>query len=113
MSIEVCNRCQEECEIDDMVRIGKTQRWICLLCQEVEENRRAWRKLNQIDSENQCQEQPAKHTALEAELLAALKGLVKEIPLRGLNIRKDFSLINAHAAATKAIAKATEEVLNG
>ena len=40
------------------------------------------------------------------ELLEALIGLVKEIPLRGLNIRKDFSLINAHAAATKAIKKA-------
>jgi len=41
-----------------------------------------------------------------ADLLAALEGLVGEIHLSKLNIRKDFSLINAHACATKAIYKA-------
>ncbi len=40
------------------------------------------------------------------DLLEALKGLVGEIQLGKLNIRKDFSLINAHACASKAIAKA-------
>jgi len=40
------------------------------------------------------------------ELLEALKGLVGEIQLGKLNIRKDFSLIKAHACASKAIAKA-------
>jgi hypothetical protein len=40
------------------------------------------------------------------ELLEALKGLVEEVKLSKLNIRKDFSLINAHACATKAIHKA-------
>lgn len=40
------------------------------------------------------------------ELLEALKGLVEEVKLSKLNIRKDFSLINAHAYATKAIYKA-------
>ena len=43
---------------------------------------------------------------INAELLEALKGLVGEIQLGKLNIRKDFSLINAHACASKAIAKA-------
>ena len=37
------------------------------------------------------------------ELLTALKDLAKEIPLSRFNIRKDFSLLNAHACATKAI----------
>jgi len=39
------------------------------------------------------------------ELLAAMKFLTREIHLGKLNIRKDFSLINAHAAALKAIAR--------
>lgn len=41
-------------------------------------------------------------------LLQALKGLVKEIQLDRYNIRKDFSLINAHAQACKAIREAEE-----
>jgi len=69
-------------------------------------------KCKNLDCDGPVGAGPDSIVTLEAELLAALKGLVKEIPLRGLNIRKDFSLINAHAAATKAIAKATEEVLN-
>jgi len=40
------------------------------------------------------------------ELLQALKDLAREIDLRKLNIRKDFSLMSAHAFALKAIAKA-------
>jgi len=40
------------------------------------------------------------------ELLAALKHLTAEIHLGALNVRKDFSLLNAHASATKAIANA-------
>jgi len=40
------------------------------------------------------------------ELLAALEELTSEVKLRNLNVRKDFSLINAHACATKAIHKA-------
>lgn len=44
--------------------------------------------------------------AAAPELLEALKGLVAEIYLSKLNIRKDFSLINAHAYATKIIQKA-------
>lgn len=40
------------------------------------------------------------------DLLLALKGLTKEINLSKLNVRKDFSLLNAHACATKAIWKA-------
>jgi hypothetical protein len=40
------------------------------------------------------------------DLLDALKGLAGQIQLGKLNIRKDFSLINAHAVATKAIYKA-------
>lgn len=39
-------------------------------------------------------------------LLQALKDLTKEISLKSLNIRKDFSLLNAHASATKAISQA-------
>ena len=40
------------------------------------------------------------------DMLEALKCLTQEIHLSKLNIRKDFSLINAHACALKAIAKA-------
>jgi hypothetical protein len=40
-------------------------------------------------------------------MLQALKDLTAEIHLSKLNIRKDFSLINAHAAALRAIHKAT------
>jgi hypothetical protein len=39
-------------------------------------------------------------------MLEALKDLAKEIDLSKLNIRKDFSLINAHAVALKTIYKA-------
>ncbi len=41
--------------------------------------------------------------AAAPELLEALLYLVSQVNLSKLNIRKDFSLINAHAAATKAI----------
>jgi hypothetical protein len=44
--------------------------------------------------------------AAAPDLLQALKDLTKEINLSKLNVRKDFSLLNAHACATKAIAKA-------
>lgn len=43
---------------------------------------------------------------LFAELLDALKNLAANIDLSKLNVRKDFSLLNAHAAATKALFKA-------
>ncbi len=39
-------------------------------------------------------------------LLQALKALVREIDLSKLNVRKDFSLLNAHAYATKTLAQA-------
>ena len=39
-------------------------------------------------------------------LLQALKSLVKEIDLSKLNVRKDFSLLNAHAFAAKTIHQA-------
>jgi hypothetical protein len=48
----------------------------------------------------------ARLIASAPELLEALQGLAKEINLSKLNIKKDFSLINAHAAALKAIYKA-------
>ena len=47
--------------------------------------------------------------AAAPSLLRALEDLTSEIKLGKLNIRKDFSLINAHAAATKAIRQATGE----
>ncbi len=40
-------------------------------------------------------------------LLAALQELTAAVPLRTLNVRKDFSVMVAHAAATKAIHLAT------
>jgi len=43
---------------------------------------------------------------INAELLQALKALVGEIDLSKLSVRKDFSLLNAHACATKTVAKA-------
>lgn len=43
------------------------------------------------------------------ELLEALKLLVKEVNLPKLNVKKDFSLMVAHAAALKALNKATGE----
>ena len=48
----------------------------------------------------------ARLIAAAPELLEACKYLTKEIDLSKLNIKKDFSLINAHAAALKAIRKA-------
>lgn len=39
----------------------------------------------------------------EQELVTALENLTKEIDLKKLNIRKDFSLILAHNCALKAI----------
>jgi len=52
-------------------------------------------------------ETPATATlfASAPELLNALRGLTKEISLSKLNVRKDFSLMNAHACALKLIHK--------
>jgi hypothetical protein len=41
------------------------------------------------------------------DLLIALKDLTNQIHLGKLSIKKDFSLINAHASALQAIFKAT------
>lgn len=49
-------------------------------------------------------------TKTESMLLIALKDLLKEIDLSKLKVRKDFSLLNAHAAATKAILKAEGKI---
>lgn len=48
-------------------------------------------------------------TDVNEELLEALRSLTREIDLGKLNIRKDFSLMNAHASAIKAIARAEVE----
>lgn len=44
------------------------------------------------------------------ELLEAIHSLTKEIDLKKLNIRKDFSLINAYACALKTLAKAEGKI---
>lgn len=49
----------------------------------------------------------AKLIAAAPELLRALEDLTSQINLSSLNIKKDFSLINAHAQALKIIHKAT------
>jgi len=50
----------------------------------------------------------AKLVAAAPELLRALQDLCEEAwKLRSKNVRKDFSLLNAHACAIKAINKAT------
>ena len=51
----------------------------------------------------------ARLIAAASALLRALEDLTSEIKLGKLNIRKDFSLINAHAAGIKAIHQATGE----
>lgn len=56
-------------------------------------------------SRSEC-EGNARLIAAAPELLAALEGLTKEIHLGSLHVRKDFSVLVAHAAATKAIADA-------
>jgi|WetSurMetagenome_2_1015567.scaffolds.fasta_scaffold236270_3 hypothetical protein len=43
---------------------------------------------------------------MREEVLYVLKSFVREISLSKLNIRKDFSLINAHASAIRLINKA-------
>lgn len=48
----------------------------------------------------------ARLIAAAPDLLEACRALTAEVPLWELNIRKDFSLINAHNCALKAIAKA-------
>lgn len=45
-------------------------------------------------------------TPTKLDLLEALRSLTKEIDLSKLNVRKDFSLINAHACALKVIHEA-------
>jgi len=47
--------------------------------------------------------------AAAPELLEALEYLTKQIDLSKLNVRKDFSLMNAHACAMKTIDKAKGE----
>jgi hypothetical protein len=59
-------------------------------------------------------EDPAVHSnalliSAAPDLLEALEYLTKQINLSGLKIKKDFSLINAHANACKAIYKAKGE----
>lgn len=49
----------------------------------------------------------ARLIAAAPELLRALQDLTKSIELAKLNVKKDFSILNAHACATKAIYKAT------
>jgi len=51
---------------------------------------------------------PEAQALIEAapELYEALVYMVREFNLRGLNIRKDFSKISAHASATRALHKA-------
>lgn len=46
---------------------------------------------------------------MHEELIQALKDLTKEVNLGKLNIRKDFSLISAHASALKAIFRAEDK----
>ncbi len=50
----------------------------------------------------------AKLIVVAPKMLEALKYLTDSINLSKLNIKKDFSLINAHANATKIMHKATE-----
>lgn len=52
----------------------------------------------------------AKLIASAPELLEALRFLASEIKLSKLNVKKDFSLMNAHAGALKAISKAEGEL---
>ena len=52
----------------------------------------------------------ARLIAAAPDLLEALESLTAEISLKKVNIRKDFSLINAHANALKMIIKARGEV---
>ncbi len=59
-----------------------------------------------IDADTHTVSEEDRLREINRELLEALKGLVGEIQLGKLHIRKDFSLINAHACASKAIAKA-------
>ena len=56
--------------------------------------------------ESKNQNKIARLIAAAPDLLQTLKDLAGEINLSKLNIRNDFSLINAHACATKAIAQA-------
>jgi hypothetical protein len=58
-----------------------------------------WTKWTDDDKDNA-------HDALAVEnerLREALKGLANEINLSKLNVRKDFSLMNAHAYALKVL----------
>lgn len=62
-------------------------------------NKAGERQANDFNEE----EANAKLIAASPELLQALIDLSKEIDLSKLSIKKDFSLINAHAQATKLI----------
>lgn len=45
----------------------------------------------------------------QEEILTALKELTNAISLKGLKIKRDFNLLNAHAYATKILHLAKEE----
>lgn len=66
-----------------------------------------WNREN--ETERTEAEANARLIASAPELLYALESLTSEINLRKLNIRKDFSLLNAHAYATKVILEAKGE----
>ena len=79
-------------------------------------HQRSWRVLGQLPPYGTAQhiadcynnvdsEANARLIASAPELYEALDYLTKEIDLNKLNIRKDFSLINAHACALKALYK--------
>ena len=51
--------------------------------------------------------------SITLNLLQALKDLTAAIDLSKLNIRKDFSLLNAHAFATRAIYEAEQAQAEG
>lgn len=69
--------------------------------------RKDWGRVFEVYDYSDTPEENMRLILSAPDLLLALRGLVREVNLSKLNVRKDFSLINAHAAATKAIRKAT------
>lgn len=61
-----------------------------------------------VEIEDPEGEANARLIAAAPELYEALNGLVSEIDLSKLNVRKDFSLLNAHAYAAKALHRVEE-----